>query len=99
MLFNSKLYSIERERNCTILFMLIPHQMSKLTKNVCKNLEEIVNHRMKKHGYKVRPAYGSSKLLIEFKPDSSDERFVADLRLVFVVEGSNFYYFHFDIII
>ena len=38
---------------------------------------------MKKHTYKVRPGYRSKKLLIEFGPDSSDERFVSDLRSVF----------------
>ena len=36
----------------------------------------------KKHTYKVRPGYGSDKLLIEFGADSSDERFVSDLRSV-----------------
>jgi hypothetical protein len=31
------------------------------------------------HTYKVRPAYGSDRLLIEFGPSSSDKEFVADL--------------------
>lgn len=34
------------------------------------------------HSYKVRPGYGSDKLLIEFSSDSSDNKFVADLRTV-----------------
>jgi hypothetical protein len=37
--------------------------------------------------YRVRPGYGSSKLLIEFMSDSSDEAFVAALRSVFSVNG------------
>ena len=38
---------------------------------------------MKKHTYKVRPGYGSEKLLIEFGPDSSDKHFISDLKSVF----------------
>jgi hypothetical protein len=37
--------------------------------------------------YRVRPSYGSSKLLIEFMSDSSDEAFVAALRSVFSANG------------
>ena len=40
-----------------------------------------------KHPYKVRPGYRSEKLLIEFGPDSSDERFVSDLRSVLAAHG------------
>jgi hypothetical protein len=39
------------------------------------------------HSYKVRPGYGSEKLLIEFGPSSSDERFVADLKNVLSNQG------------
>ena len=41
----------------------------------------------KKHTYKVRPGYRSEKLLIEFGPDSSDKRFVSDLRSVLAENG------------
>lgn len=34
------------------------------------------------HGYKVRPGYGSDKLLIEFGSDSSDKKFIANLNAV-----------------
>ena len=37
--------------------------------------------------YRVRPGYGSTKLLIEFMSDSSDEAFVAALRSVFSASG------------
>lgn len=36
----------------------------------------------KEHTYKVRPGYGSKQLLIEFGPESYNERFVSDLRSV-----------------
>ncbi len=39
------------------------------------------------HKYKVRPGYGSSKLLIEFEPDASDRQFADDLCGVFKQNG------------
>ena len=39
------------------------------------------------HSYRVRPGYGSEKLLIEFGPSSVDERFVADLKNVLSQQG------------
>lgn len=35
------------------------------------------------HSYKIRPGYGSDKLLIEFGSSSSDEQFIADLKALF----------------
>ena len=37
--------------------------------------------------YRVRPGYGTTKLLIEFMSDSSDEAFVAALRSAFSANG------------
>jgi hypothetical protein len=37
--------------------------------------------------YRVRPGYGSKKLLVEFMSDSSDEGFLAALRSVFSANG------------
>ncbi len=39
------------------------------------------------HKYKVRPGYGSSKLLIEFGPDASDQQFADDLCSVLKKNG------------
>lgn len=39
------------------------------------------------HSYKVRPGYGSGKLLIEFHSDSSEEKLVADLNAVLKAAG------------
>ena len=38
------------------------------------------------HAYKVRPGYGTNKLLIQFGPSPSDEQFIKDL--VSVLKGS-----------
>lgn len=37
--------------------------------------------------YRVRPGYGSSKLLVEFMTDASDEAFVGALRAIFMANG------------
>jgi len=37
--------------------------------------------------YRVRPGYGSSKLLVEFLSDSTDKQFLDDLRTVFSTNG------------
>jgi len=39
------------------------------------------------HGYKVRPGYESNNLLIEFIPDSSEEKLIADLNAVLKEAG------------
>lgn len=39
------------------------------------------------HSYKVRPGYGSKKLLIEFIADSSEKKLVADLNTVLKSAG------------
>jgi hypothetical protein len=39
------------------------------------------------HSYRVRPGYGSDKLLIEFGPSFGDAQFFADLKTVFLQQG------------
>ena len=39
------------------------------------------------HSYRVRPGYGSDKLLIEFGPSFGDPQFWADLKSVFLRQG------------